>query len=68
MSRRQSIPNGYPNRPGTRMLPPSYQSEPVPMRTDPIRSYPSFPVAHTNSFKNNRVAPPPSQCRLFMFI
>jgi hypothetical protein len=57
MSRRPSIANGYPNRPGTRMLPPSYQPEPIPM----------FPVAHTNSFKNNRVAPPPPshQCRLF---
>jgi hypothetical protein len=64
MSRRQSMPNGYPNRPGTRMLPPSYQPEPVPMRVDPTQSYQSFPMNHSNSFKNNRVGPP-HQCRLF---
>jgi hypothetical protein len=69
MSHRQSIPNGYPNRPGTRILPPSYQPEPIPMINVPGQPYQPVQIpqqyrrpsiAFNNSFRNNRVAPPPT--------
>lgn len=61
MQRRPSIPNGYPNRPGTRMLPPSYQPEPIPMMTIPTQPQQQrrTSIKHNNSIKHNRVAPPP---------
>jgi len=63
MQRRPSIPNGYPNRPGTRMLAPSYQQEPIPMITGSVNSFQPIPmvrqyqtpsVLYNNSIKNNR--------------
>ncbi len=60
MPRRQSIPNGYPHRPGTHILPPSYQPEPIPMITGHGKPYQPIPMAYSNSFKHNRVAPPPA--------
>jgi len=69
MSRRQPIPNGYQNRPGTGILPASYQTEPIPMMTGPGKPFQPIPmapqykppsVAYSNSLKTNRIAPPPS--------
>ncbi len=63
MPRRQSITSGYPNRPGTRILPPSHQPDPIPMNMRPAQltaSQERFPsMVNNNSYKNNRVAPPP---------
>jgi hypothetical protein len=66
MQRRLSIPNGYPNRPGTRMLPPSYQPEPIPMITGSIQSFQPIPMApqyKTSSINHNN-----NRCKLFKII
>jgi hypothetical protein len=83
MAHRQSMFNGYPVRSGTALLPASYQPEPIPMMNGPSQPYQSIPmapqykppsIAYNNSFRNNRVAPPPqdyngysqpSRCMLF---
>ena len=65
MPHRKSIPNGHINRPPTRIVPPSYQPEPIPMMHRPAQPIPiqsqnkRHSIVQTNSFKNNRVAPPP---------
>lgn len=53
MPHRESIPYGYPDRPPTRILPPSYQPELVPMRGG------GGPTTHSNHLRRNRLAPPP---------
>jgi hypothetical protein len=59
MARRQSMANG---------MPPAYQNEPIPMMSRAVPPYQPIPIGSqynarsavpNNSFKNNRVAPPP---------
>jgi hypothetical protein len=56
MNRRQSMSNGYQIPSGMKLVPASPQPEPIPM----LSQYKPPPMAYNNSFKNNRVAPPPS--------
>ena len=66
MARRQSMANGIP--PGMKLVPADYQNDPIPMMSRAVPPYHPIPIGSqynlrsavpNNSFKNNRVAPPP---------